>query len=154
MARTVSRRWYHVINSFRVKHLCYSESTGEFSRPIGRIFAQSFLKEKKSKKSLSSLDRLWVFGLCLMNVSRSGMMYSNCFVSSLDQREDPDLLYPFAGIDSKILGEFPINLQLTVTCRCSIGEHQQFVPAVLVLFAQFRTADELNQVHVLFQRTL
>ena len=42
-ARIVSRRWYVIINSFRVKRLCYSENMGEFSRPIGRTFAKSFI---------------------------------------------------------------------------------------------------------------
>ena len=34
-ARAVSRRWYHKINSFKVKSLCCSE------RPVGRIFRKS-----------------------------------------------------------------------------------------------------------------
>ena len=54
-ARAVSRRWYHQINRFRVKTLCYS------SRPLGFIWAKSRLVSDAFAESFISSNRFALF---------------------------------------------------------------------------------------------
>ena len=53
-ARAVSRRWYTVINSFRVKTLCYSDHPSGFIREKNRwvsgAFAENFISSRLSKR--------------------------------------------------------------------------------------------------------
>ena len=77
-ARAVSRRWYHQINSFRVKSLCYSSRPSdvifEKSRWISGAFAQNFISSSRfamffgnfDQTILSSLKRL---RLCDLHLS-------------------------------------------------------------------------------------
>ena len=115
-SRAISRRWYHKINTFKVKTLCYSQ------RPIGRIygksrwvsgaFAENFISSTRfapffdtfGKTFLSSLQHLRLCDLDLKGKDRTAFIRT---LNSFDQLEQLDIIRAFCN-----QLEFRLNLPM------------------------------------------
>ena len=90
-ARAVSRRWYHQINRFKVKTLCYSQRPAGFIYGKGRwvsgAFAQNFISSSRFKSFFntfgstifSNLKHLRICDLALNEASKSFVSILNMF---------------------------------------------------------------------------
>ena len=97
-ARAVSRRWYHKINSFRVKTLCYSARSSDFiwgrSRWVSGAFTQNFISSIRfasffdtfGQTILSSLKHL---RLCDLDLCENETAFT---LNSFDQLEELDII--------------------------------------------------------------
>ena len=102
-ARAVSRRWYHRINSFPVKTLCYSGypigCIGENNRWVSGVFGQNFISSTRfatffdtfGQTILSSLKHLRLCGLCLREGDHAVHAVFPCILNSFSQLEQLDI---------------------------------------------------------------
>ena len=100
-ARAVSRSWYHKINSFRVKSLCFSNRPRGFifekNRWISGAFAKNFISSTRfasffdtfSQTILSSLKHLRLCDLHLSEEDRTAFART---LNSFDQLEQLDII--------------------------------------------------------------
>ena len=97
-ARGVSRRWYHKINSFRVKSLCFSKpplgfALSEKSRLISGAFAQNFISSSRfalffdtfAKSILSNVKQL---RLCHLELNGDNVAEFERVLNSFGQLEE------------------------------------------------------------------
>ena len=101
-SRAVSRRWYHKIDSLRVKTLCYSKRPSEFifqkSRLISGAFAQNFISSIRfecffgtfGQSILSNLKHLRLCSLLLKEQNRTALTEA---LQSFAQLEELDLIH-------------------------------------------------------------
>ena len=99
-ARAVSKRWYHKINCFKVKSLCFSERSSDFiwgkQRWVSGAFAQNFISSIPFTKFfhtygqtiLSSLKRL---RLCDIDLWGDETMFART-LNSFSQLEQLDII--------------------------------------------------------------
>ena len=100
-ARAVSRRWYHKINSFKVKSLCFSERPSgcvfEKNRLVSGAFAQNFISSSRfamffdtfGQTILSSLKHL---RLCDLRLNEEHSMAFARTLNSFSQLEQLDII--------------------------------------------------------------
>ena len=100
-ARAVSRKWYHWINSFKVKSLCYSNRSSGIiwkrRRWVNGAFAQNFISSSRfatffdtfGQTILSSLKHLRLCGLLLKKRNRKAFTRT---LNSLSQLEQLDII--------------------------------------------------------------
>ena len=114
-ARAVSRRWYHKINSFRPKCLCYSSRPSDFIwgkiRWVSGAFAKNFISSNGfapffdtfSQTILSSLKHL---RLCNLHLSEEDSTAFARILNSFAQLEHLDIIWARL----KQQGVFKLNL--------------------------------------------
>ena len=100
-ARAVSRRWYHKINSFRVKSLCYSQRSSDFifekNRWVSGAFTVNFINSIKftsffdtfGQTILSTLKHLRLCDLDLIDGDSTAFART---LNSLGQLEQLDII--------------------------------------------------------------
>ena len=115
--RAVAKRWYHKINSFKVKSLCYSSRPSDFisgkSRWVSGAFAQNFISSSRfatffdtfGQTILSSLKRLRLCDLHLNERDRAAFART---LNSFSQLEELDIIR--AKFDPH--QEFSLNLPM------------------------------------------
>ena len=117
-ARAVSRRWYHLINIFKVKTLCYSERPAGFIYGKGRwvsgAYAQNFISSPRfdlfvntfGHSILSNLKHLCI---CHLNEASPFIPTLKLF-GQLQELNIINSSHPSA--DSGLDGEFELNLPM------------------------------------------
>ena len=129
-ARAVSRRWYHQINRFKVKSLCYSRDPIGFilgkSRWVSGAFAQNFISSLRfdlffntfSPTILSNLKLLRICNIYLRaedNGASQSVSTLNLFgrLEELEELEELDLIdFTHPSAASGPDGKFELNLPM------------------------------------------
>ena len=122
-ARAVSRRWYHKINCFKVKSLCYSSRSSDFIRGkrrwVSGAFAQNFVSSTRfatffdtfGQTILSSLKRLRLCDLDLSEGDRAAFIRT---LNSFSQLEELDIIQ--ARFNQSNL-QFKLNLPMLTSLQ-------------------------------------
>ena len=159
-SRAVSRRWYTMINSFRVKSLCFSTfPSGLVERKcrwISRAYAQNFISSPRpglffdvfGSTILSNLKHLRLYDVRLNAESRTTFAST---LQSFGQLEELDLIY-LASQDGTTL-DFELNLPVLKSIQLvgsgAIGTLTVDAPNLRrVELAEYAVSLRLNLVHV------
>ena len=132
--RAVSRRWYHQINRFKVKSLCYSEESNEHVEAVrgwaSGVFAQNFIASSRfdlffdtfRETILSNLKHLRICDLNLHLDLENKPAYDRIF-NSFGQLEELDIGSLNFYSDSEVR-KFEMNLpslrSIKFECACGI----------------------------------
>ena len=126
-SRGVSRGWRYLIDSFRVRSLCFSERPSGFilgkSRWVNGAFAQNFICSPQfepfvntfGQTILSNLRRLRLCELHYAVPRKGASLFST--LNSFDQLVELGLLRVKINVRTKWKGEFKLNLPLLRTIR-------------------------------------
>ena len=92
-SRAVSRRWYHKINSFRVKSLCYSERPGKGGLASG-AFAENFIRSTRFTSFFNTFRQTVLSNLKRLRLSDLHLdIKSRAFASTIESFAQLEELY-------------------------------------------------------------
>ena len=122
-ARAVSRRWYHLINSFKVKTLCYSEWLSGFIPRKGLLvsgaFAQNFISSPRFDLFFNTFRPTILSNLKHLRICDLEPNDPSTFVSALNlfgRLEELDLIRsPYSSAASGLDGEVELNLPMLIS---------------------------------------
>ena len=157
-ARAVSRRWYHKINSFRVKSLCYSSRSSDFIR--GKIrwvsgpFAENFVSTTRftsffdtfGRTILSSLKHL---RLCDLNLTEGDPTAFARTLNSLDQLQKLDIIRAELNLQDVLNLNLPMLTSLQLEDVHGIGMLTLEAPRLqqVKILGDYRTILRMEIVH-------
>ena len=118
-SRAVSRAWYHRINSFRLKNLCFSQRPTGFiegsRRLVNGAFAQNFISSIRfvsfcTTFRCSMLANLKHLRLCAFDLNERNQAAFRNSLNSFEQLQELDIIQ--SGADFGLRMKFDLNLPM------------------------------------------